>query len=137
MGGPKQEEVTLLRTQQVIETITLTVTLHAFVRKDTKRRWSAVCPSLGVASQGINVEDAKRSLREAVELWFESCVERGVLDKALRESNFRPLQAGELPSEGSEHIRVDDDADDVRGDLFPVNVTIPAYQAAAFLSVEA
>lgn len=124
MGGPMDE------------TITLTITLHAFVRKETKRRWVALCPSIGVASQGIDIEDAKRSLREAIELWFESCVERGVLDQALRESNFRPLPLGGLPPDDCEHVVVDNTAD-VRGALFPVNVTIPAYQSAALLSANA
>ncbi len=130
-------EAVTLRDRQVTDTITLTVTLQAFVRKETKRRWVAVCPSLGVASQGTSAEDAKRSLREAVELWSESCVERGVLDQALRESNFRPLPMGELPPEGCDHVQVDQTMGDVRGDLFPVNVTIPAYQAAALLFASA
>lgn len=124
-------EAITLRNRQVTETITLTVTLRAFVRKDTKHRWLAVCPAIGVASQGINSDDARRSLREAVELWFESCVERGVLDQALREAHFRPLSPGEKPPEGCEHVLVDA-TQDVRGDLFPVNITIPAYQAALF-----
>jgi predicted RNase H-like HicB family nuclease len=131
-GVPMAETITI-QNRQVTETITLTVTLRAFVRKETKQRWVAVCPALGVASQGIDAEDAKRSVREAVELWFESCVERGVLDQALREANFRPLPSGELPLDGREHVLVDA-TQDIRGDLFPVNITIPAYQAAAFLS---
>ncbi len=73
------------------ETIKLEVNLRAYVRRETKRRWAAICPMLGVASQGATEETAKSALQEAVELWFESCVERGVLDQALREANFRPL----------------------------------------------
>lgn len=117
------------------ESISLNVNLRAFVRKETKRRWVAVCPMLGVASQGSTEEDAKIHIREAVELWFESCIERGVLDQALRESNFRALPAGQVPPEGSDHILVETTHDDdIRGDDFSINVTIPAYQASAFLS---
>jgi predicted RNase H-like HicB family nuclease len=126
-------EAIAIQNRQVTETITLTVTLHAFVRKEAKLRWVAVCPALGVASQGIDAEDAKRSVHEAVELWFESCVERGVLDQALREANFRPLPPDEQLPDDCEHVVVRP-TQDVRGDLFPLNITIPAYQAAAFLS---
>lgn len=124
------------------ETITFAMNLRAFVRKETKRRWTAICPSLGVASQGVSAEDAKRSLKEAVELWFESCLERGVLDQAMRETNFRPLPHGQVPAAGQEHVFVskevfEDDEADVLGDLFQIDVAIPAYQAVAFLSTGA
>ena len=122
------------------ETITLDVKLRAFVRKEKKNRWLAVCPSIGVASQGADREDAMRSLREAVELWFESCIERGVLDQAMRETSFRPLSAGDTAPPGSEQVlmnRVIEEEDDVLGDLFPITVEIPAYQAASFLSTSA
>lgn len=73
------------------ETITLDVELRAFARRDTEERWMAVCPSIGVASQGTDVDDARSCLREAVQLWFESCIERGTLERALQESNFRQI----------------------------------------------
>jgi len=110
----------------VNETITLDVELHAFVRCDTKERWIAVCPSIGVASQGISADDARRCLDEAVELWFESCIERGTLERALQESNFRPLHVAESDQAGS-----DSDGDALLGDAFIVRVAIPAYQATA------
>lgn len=117
------------------EMITLQIRLRAFVRKETKLRWVAVCPSIGVASQGRNVDEAKRSLREAVELWFESCIERGVLDQAMREVNFRPLANGEELPPDKEHVLMNRPEDsDVLGDLFPIHVSIPAYQAAALMA---
>lgn len=116
------------------EMITLQVRLRAFVRKETKARWIAVCPSVAVASQGNSVDDAKRSLRDAVELWFESCIERGVLDQAMREVNFRPLANGEELPPDQERVLVNlPEEDDVLGDLFPIHVSIPAYQAAALM----
>jgi predicted RNase H-like HicB family nuclease len=120
------------------ETVELVVNLRAYVRRDTRKRWVAVCPAIGVASQGSDADDAKTSLQEAVELWFESCVERGVLDQALRESNFRPLPSDQVPSE-SEHVmlRRARRKEDVLGDDFDIHVTIPAYQATAFLTAGA
>jgi len=107
------------------ETITLDVELRAFVRRDTEERWIAVCPSIGVASQGTDASDARRCLDEAVQLWFESCIERGTLERALQESNFRPLHAAETDP------RYDSETDSLLGDAFVVRTAIPAYQATA------
>jgi predicted RNase H-like HicB family nuclease len=101
------------------ESIALDVHLQAFVRKDKARRWAAVCPLVGVASQGKTAGDARASLQEAVELWFESCVERGVLDQAL-------------PRRGKPRQNVG-----VLGEPFEIHLTIPAYEAATVLSESA
>jgi predicted RNase H-like HicB family nuclease len=108
----------------VNETIRLDVELRAFVRRDTEERWMAVCPSIGVASQGTDADDARRCLDEAVQLWFESCIERGTLERALQESNFRPLHAAESDQQ-------ERNADGLLGEPFIVRVAIPAYQAIA------
>ena len=71
--------------------ITLDVELQAFVRRDTFERWIAVCPEIDVASQGTSADDAMRCLEEAVQLWFESCAERGTIERALQDSNFQLL----------------------------------------------
>jgi predicted RNase H-like HicB family nuclease len=123
------------------ETVTLDVNLRAFVRKEKKNRWAAICPTIGVASQGSNREDAMRSLTEAVEAWFESCIERGVLDQALRETNFVARPSHEVVPGDVESVivnrREQAAEDDIRGDFFPIQVTIPAYQAAALLDARA
>jgi predicted RNase H-like HicB family nuclease len=108
------------------ETISLDVELRAFVRRDTDERWMAVCPSIDVASQGVSADDAKRCLDEAVQLWFESCIERGTLERALQESHFRPLHDEEI-----DRAEVDIPMDDLLGEPFIVSVTIPAYRATA------
>jgi predicted RNase H-like HicB family nuclease len=108
----------------VNETITLDVELRAFARRDTEERWIAVCPSIGVASQGNDADDARRCLDEAVQLWFESCIERGMLERALQESRFRPLHA-------AENDQQERTADGLLGEAFIVHVAIPAYQAIA------
>lgn len=108
------------------ETITLDVELRAFVRPDTAERWIAVCPSIDIASQGVSAEDAKRCLNEAVQLWFESCIERGTLERALQESHFRALQDVEIGRQETAYS-----TDDLLGEAFVVRVTIPAYRATA------
>ncbi len=45
----------------------------------------ALCATLDVMSQGATRLEAKRNLVAAVELFVESCFERGVLDRVLKE----------------------------------------------------
>ena len=118
------------------ESISLGVHLKAFVRRDTARRWIATCPMVGVASQGKTSEDARRCLQEAIELWFESCIERGVLDQALREANFRPTVQPTQRSEGS-GARRSARSTSVLGEPLEIHLTIPAYEAGVLLSATA
>lgn len=111
------------------DAIEISVKLRCFVRKLSGRRWSAGCPSLNVYSQGNSKEDAKRCLREAIELWFESCLERGTLDEALRESGFRLADWSEPAGATREKITVAAD-EEILGDSFSVDIMIPAYQAS-------
>ena len=59
------------------------------------------------------------------QLWFESCIERGTLERALQESNFRPCMPPKAISEEQ------NGADGLLGEPFIVRVAIPAYQAIA------
>jgi len=45
----------------------------------------AQCPPLDLATQGRTAAEARRNLQEASELFLTSCIERGTLDRALRE----------------------------------------------------
>jgi predicted RNase H-like HicB family nuclease len=57
----------------------------------------AVCPELNVSSFGENIEDARRSVREAVEAFLEECERMDTLDEVLEESGF-VLKEGEWVS---------------------------------------
>lgn len=67
-----------------------TVKLSLHVRRDG-RDWVVRCPIIDVATQARTRNKALELLREAVELWFESCISRRVLDQALTESGFSKL----------------------------------------------
>ena len=55
-----------------------------------RREWVvAVCEELDLAGQGATQEAAIAALRESIQLFMESCLERGVLDAALREMRGR------------------------------------------------
>jgi len=47
-----------------------------------------LCPELNVSSFGEDIEDAKQSLREAVEGFLETCEEMGTLEEILEETGF-------------------------------------------------
>lgn len=87
---------------------------------------------VGVATQGTTADDAQRCLQEAVELWFESCVERGVLDQALREANFRPAAANAPVRRRPATAKTS-----VLGKPFEIHLTIPAYEAVTLLGATA
>jgi predicted RNase H-like HicB family nuclease len=119
----------------MVETIALEINLQAFVRRDTADRCVAACPQIGVVSQGRTVREAKTCLQEAVELWFESCIERGVLERALREANFHPSSAADAHSNvrGFRRQR----SANVLGAAFTIRLRIPGYEAAPLLSASA
>jgi predicted RNase H-like HicB family nuclease len=117
------------------ETIELEVNLGAYVRRETSRRWIATCPQIDVVTQGASGEEAKACLQEAVELWFESCIERGVLDQALREANFRPSL---LAAASSDHVSPHRfRKSDILGEAFSIHLKIPGYRAETLLSTSA
>jgi len=112
--------------------ILLTVRLGCFCRDDDGF-WVAGCPSLDVYSQGTSEEDARRSLREALELWFESCIERGVLHQALQELGFRPNSPGAARPQNQELLDLTrEDEEQTLGQPFEAEIEIPAYQAELF-----
>jgi predicted RNase H-like HicB family nuclease len=96
--------------------VQLSIQLDAVVRREDDV-WVAVCPPLDVASQAESSEDALSSLKEAVEGWFESCLDRGMLDQALVECGFH---RGSGASES--------DAGPIStGDHRTIHCSVPAY----------
>jgi predicted RNase H-like HicB family nuclease len=54
------------------------------------QQYVALCPELNVSSCGDSVEEAKRALQEAVELFIEECESMGTLHEVLSEAGFTP-----------------------------------------------
>ena len=101
--------------------------------------WLAYCPPLDVVTQADTKEAALQSLKEAVQLWFESCIARGVLDEALIEAGFKRTEPGELVPDHVNLIQVKHHlpkkAPRSTTSAFPksnhyIEVSIPAYIAA-------
>ena len=64
------------------------IKLDAWARRDGTE-WLAWCPLIDVMTQARTRKEAFVSLKEAVELWFESCIDRGVLEDALEDAGFK------------------------------------------------
>ena len=81
------------------------VKLRTELRRDGTA-WLASCPAIDVVTQAGAKKQALANLAEAVELWFESCIARGVLEEALAEVGFaRPPGVGE-PDAAVDEVRV-------------------------------
>jgi predicted RNase H-like HicB family nuclease len=123
--------------------VTLTVKLEAATRKDGKR-WLAWCMPLDVMTQADSKPAALRSLKEAVGLWFDSCIDRGVLEHALEEAGFKRKKPGDkiLRESGMVHIRrtqLKKVPSVRRDDRFVgkpdyIEISIPAYIASSWLA---
>ena len=47
-----------------------------------------LCPELNVSSFGETIEEAKHSLREAVEVFLEECEAMGTIEEVMSEAGF-------------------------------------------------
>ena len=109
----------------VTDSVSVGIQFRGFVRKDEKNRWISGCPVLGVYSQGTTKEKAISCLIEAVELWIESCVERGTLHQALLDAGFHHSRIN--PEEATQLFDLGED-EAILGESFPIDINIPAYQ---------
>ncbi|MDE2659853.1 MAG: hypothetical protein OXI45_06540 [Acidobacteriota bacterium] len=66
------------------------ITLRANFHQE-RNQWIGWCPDLDVTSQGATRDEAEKNLREAVELFLETCQEMGTLDEVLREAGLLPI----------------------------------------------
>lgn len=56
-----------------------------------------ICPDLDVSSFGESIEEARRSLREALEAFIEECESMGTLMEVLEEAGFVRENGNWLP----------------------------------------
>ena len=102
------------------------------------RVWIAQCPSIDVASQEGTKKAALKSLREGIELWFESCISRNVLSEALSASGFTQLKAGErLPKDAANTVVTrdfpDSASDNRRAESPTINFAVKQRSGQQFL----
>jgi len=63
----------------------LSVRIEVFKESDV---YVAVSPELNVSSFGETIEDARMSVKEAIEAFLEECEIMGTLEEVLEESGF-------------------------------------------------
>lgn len=87
----------------------MTVTFHVDVPVCVKQegRWYvAACFPLDLYTQGNTEDEAVNNLVEALQLFIESCYERGTLEKALKDLGFKPSHKHAKPHDGDRVISV-------------------------------
>lgn len=65
----------------------------------------ALCPELQVSSFGNTLEDAERSIKEALALFFDGCEALGTIDEVLEESGFQRVSGTWVPRKPIKTIR--------------------------------
>jgi predicted RNase H-like HicB family nuclease len=108
--------------------VRINVRLEVAVRQ-VDDQWIACCAPLDVMTQASTREDALGGLKEAVELWFESCLERGVLDEAMTEVGFHRYKYNQALPEGAKVMEVTTNPANSSRHEF-MEVSIPACVAA-------
>ncbi|MBI4697659.1 MAG: type II toxin-antitoxin system HicB family antitoxin [Nitrospirae bacterium] len=63
----------------------LSMRIEIFKENDV---YVALSPELNVSSFGDTIEDAKKSVKEAIEAFVEECEKMGTLEEVLEESGF-------------------------------------------------
>lgn len=108
--------------------VAYTISLPAWLRKEG-RQWIAHCPSVDVCTQATTKVAARNALKEAVSAWFESCIDRGVLEEALFEVGFKKAKKGVQPPLGAGRVTVQQ-GPTKKEEISNIEVSIPAFIAA-------
>jgi len=111
-------------------TVDLQINLQALLHQQ-EGAWIAWCPAVDVASQGETQEESLLALQEAVGVWFDDCLERGVLSEALIEAGFYPA-AGTTNQQNSIQFQENPATLPAIPQIErPISVNVPAYIAEA------
>lgn len=78
--------ISFLKTQNAIN---VSFQMAVSVRKEGNL-YHAKCKALDVYSQGYTVQEAEKNIIEAIQLFIESCLHRGVLEEELKSIGARP-----------------------------------------------
>ena len=60
----------------------------AFIREEAEGGYSVLWPEFDVVSQGETIEEAKKNIVEAVELYLGSAKELGILEEILEDAGI-------------------------------------------------
>ena len=80
--------------------ITIRTHLRTWIDRADEGGWISHCPALQLYSQGNTLAEAKKNIREAINLWMTDCLERGTLREALAECGFGDKRKKIKPGKG-------------------------------------
>jgi len=80
-----------LQVQPSYDAARFTLTVHIKVKQKGGWFYSS-SPVFDVHSQGRSEEEALNNITEALQLFVESCYERGTLEQAMKEIGFAPAE---------------------------------------------
>ena len=86
--------------------VEFTLPVEAREADDGGAYYVSVCPPLDVLSQGKTEEAALANLSEALQLFVESCFERGTLEEVLKDCGFVLGRNNHKVAEGKRVVRV-------------------------------
>ena len=89
----------------MVSRIRFELTVPAEVRED-EEHFVSFCPALDIYSQGHSEEAALDNLAEALQLFVESCLARGTLDRVLKDCRLEPEAVVPEPAEDRHMIHV-------------------------------
>ena len=69
--------------------------LNIAIKEEPEGGYSVVCTDLDVASQGENVDEAVKNIKEAVELYIESAEKLGIMDEVMEKLGLSELDKNE------------------------------------------
>lgn len=72
-------------------TVSIKLELEAFIEKERPGMYVSHCPALDLYSQGDTLVEAKKNIKEATELFIQSCIMRNTLTEVLTECGFRSV----------------------------------------------
>jgi len=78
--------------------MTKQILFNVILREEKEGGYSVLCPELEIASQGETFEESLSNIKEAIELYFESAEEIGIIDEVLDKIglNKKDLEKGEF-----------------------------------------
>lgn len=119
--------------------VTITVKLKGALRHDAEAGVHvSYCPALKLYSQGGTAKQAQEALESAVSLFLTTCLDRGILDRTLKDLGLtKTVQTGvSSPRElAEEYIRIEKAKFDGAFDLdIPIHLLVAEAQKIEQLS---
>ena len=69
---------------------------------EDRQAWIVRCPEIDLYTQGDTYEEAAENIKDALQGWFEVCMEHGTLEQVLAECGISPMRIASIKSSYAE-----------------------------------